>query len=224
MDFDFTVDYVSLPTSFVTLLKSNMQTHSKAFQSLAKLILEDDQLYSITHQTFAYSEKKLSVEFVVKSYGWLGFRDKIAANFVHHSEMGSFSKDVDLNLINDILSLEKTFSFLSMDGYSRIFLLGLYLKLSTNFDFIFSSFQDRAFIKALKKAKGRHIQTDFFLLIAYLLFHMLGEEFTQVLDTGISFEKVFQKVSAADQKRIIGHCLRYAASINDSSLFVPDVI
>lgn len=224
MDFDLTINYVALPGLFTTLLKSNMQTHSKAYLAFTKAVLEDDQLYSITHQTFSHGEKKLNVEFVLKSYGWLGFRDKVAANYIHHYQNGLFSKNVDTKLVQDILTFEKTFSFLCLDGYSRVFLLGFYLKLSPNLDLAFSALQNSDFVKVLKKSQGRHHQADFFILTSLFFYQTLGKKFISALDSRKKFSEMTELLSSEDRRELLSICLKYGASINDTSLFIPDVV
>ena len=217
-------EFVSLPITFIGLLKSNMQTHSKAFLSLNKLLLEDNQIYSMAHRTFSSADKKFSVDKVLKNYGWLGFRDKVMANFLNHHENGFFSKNVSTLTLDKILNFEKTYSFLSLEGYSRNFLLGFYLSLMDFGSEHLEALLSPAFIKVIKLSKGRHIRTDIFLLTAYFLYVEMGEDLAIHISKGVNFEELFSMLSQSQKNAIVKNCLKYGSSIHDSTLFTPDVV
>jgi hypothetical protein len=62
--------------------------------------------------------------------GWSNFRDRMASMYIYKSIHGTFPKHTSMDLVEDIKQLEARFSNNGVTSYSRIFMLGFYLRLA----------------------------------------------------------------------------------------------
>jgi len=188
--------FVKLPQEFVTLLKSNLSlTNDPA--PIIDLITPNLALQSILETAFSEFNGGRGIEKVIKALGWSNFRERMASIYIYKSKYGDYPLKTDMELVEEIKSLENRFTDHSVNSYSRLFLLGFYFKFA-NLDI--QHREDNHFLELtippeieslLKLSQGRSERIDWLILILYHLNASLGEK--MVMNSLIS-GKIFEDI------------------------------
>ena len=123
-------------------------------------------------------------------------------NFALTSE---HTKKVDVDLIEDIVEVEKTLRFSTVSGYSRVLLFLFYLKLDNldRSEYSLSShplFPDERIIRILKLTNKRTVKIDYLIILLHHLMEFLSErELTECIRNGFSYEALYLKL---DERQI----------------------
>jgi hypothetical protein len=221
---------VSLPHDLIHLLKMNISPNMSGEEHPAvKAIGENKPLFMILERSLKdLKEKKIGLGKLFNGLGWSNFKDRWSVLYIHKSLYGSFPDELDLDLAEDIKKLDVRFSRLQLLGNSRIYLLGLYLKMinlehkKLNADaeddyWVIPETLDQIFVShAFKSDKA-----DWLVLSMWQFLHFLGaEKILQVKDEGKPYEMLFAYLTEPQRYQFINNLLAYGASINDSEIFV----
>lgn len=222
--------FVNLPTEFVTLLRSNLSV-SNSTEPIFNIINSNRALYSILETAFKEFNDGRGLEKVMTALGWTSFRDRMASVYLSKSIYGDFPTRTNLDLIEDIKLIENRFSGHSVNGFSRIFLLGFYLKLA---NLEIQTKQDNKFLEIilpaeieplLKISPVRSERIDWLILILFHLNAALGEGLlTKHLIAGKKFEDLYALMSKEDQEQMGQNLMAYSASIQEAEVFLYEKV
>ena len=222
--------FLNLPQEFVTLLKSNLSLNNSPEQIL-DLVSPNHALKSILVTAFGEFNSDRGIEKVIQALGWSNFRDRMASIYIYKSKYGNYPYKTDMGLVEDIKSLENRFTDHSVNSFSRLFLLGFYLKLA-NLDI--QRRENNHFLEIsipseigslLRQSQGRSERIDWLILILYQLNSSLGEEMVMnSLISGKNFEYIYALMPQDAQEVMIQNLLAYGASIQEPDVFFYEKI
>jgi hypothetical protein len=217
--------FVNLPHEFVTLLKSNLSVNNSS-GTILEIIAPNRALLSILETAFKEFETTRGLEKVIMTLGWSNFRDRMASVYISKSMYGEFPSKTDMDLVEDIKSLENRFTDHSVNSYSRLFLFGFYLKLA---NFEIQHREDNKFLEIkipdelgamLKLSQGRSERIDWLNLFSYF-----GEKtLMNHLVAGKKFEELYAQMPKDDQQVMGQNLMAYGASIQESDIFLYEKV
>ncbi len=220
--------YVKLPSEFITLLKTNLSSSSF---SIFEVIRPFGAQYRILEKAFQEFDDGRGLEKLSTALGWANFRDRMASLYVYKAIYGDYPSKTDMELVEDIKRVETSFSAHSVHGYSRLFLLGFYLKLA---NIQIQTRQDNQFLEvripdgvlnALKLSQGRSEKIDWLILITMHLVNALEEKvLINLLLSGKTFEDIYSLLSKEDREMMHENLLAYGASINEPDIFLYEKV
>jgi hypothetical protein len=222
--------FVNLPQEFVTLLKSNLSM-TNAPEPILELISQNHALKSVLETAFSEFNGGRGIEKVIKALGWSNFRDRMASIYVYKSKYGDYPFKTDMELVDEIKSLENRFTDHSVNSFSRLFLLGFYLKLA-NLDI--QQREDNHFLELsippeigslLKLSQGRTERIDWLILILHQMNAAMGEKMIMnSLISGKKFEDIYALMPKDAQEVMAQNLLAYGASIQEPDVFLYEKV
>jgi hypothetical protein len=222
--------FVNLPREFVTLLKSNLSVKNTS-DPIMEIVSGNKALYSILETAFKEFDDGRGFERVMVALGWSSFRDRMASIYIYKNMYGDYPAKTDLDLVEDIKSIESRFSSHSVNSFSRLFLLGFYLKFS---NLEIQKKQDNKFLEILippeignllKLSQGRSERIDWLILILIHLNASLGEKMlVNHLIAGKKFEEMYPLMSKDDQSLMCQNLMAYSASIEEPDMFLYEKV
>ena len=222
--------FVNLPSEFVTLLKSNLSVTNSPGPIL-EIISPNRALYSLLETAFEEFGEGRGLVKVIMALGWSHFRDRMASVYVYKSFYGDFPSKTDRELVEDIKSIENRFSAHSVNSFSRLFLLGFYLKLA---NLEIQNGTDNKFLEIkipneigamLKLTQGRALRIDWLILILFHLNYSLGEKLLMNnLVAGKKFEEIYMLMSNEAQEIMGKNLMAYGASIQEADVFLYEKV
>ena len=222
--------FVNLPPEFVTLLKSNHSVTTSS-ASVIDVIRSNPALTSILETAFTEFNDTRGLEKIITVLGWPNFRERMASVYVYKSIYGNFPSSTDTELVDEIKSLESRFTDHTVNSFSRIFLLGFYLKLA---NLEIQPSEDNIYIEIkvppeigelLKLSQGRTERIDWLILILIHLNASIGEKMLMNgLVAGKKFEEFFALMSKESQELMSQNLLAYGASIQEYEMFLNEKV
>ncbi|HXH29787.1 MAG TPA: hypothetical protein VNJ01_03135 [Bacteriovoracaceae bacterium] len=222
--------FVPLPREYVTLLKSNLSTITSPGQVFNVLRL-NKALYFLLEKAFAEFDDGRGLEKTMMALGWPSFRERTASLFIYKAKYGTYPATTDLNLVEDLIELERKYSPHGVNSYSRLFLLGFYLRLA-NLQNSHRESSGSMELKIpeeighlLKLSQGRSEKIDWLILVLYHLFEALGiEVLTQELSAKKSFQDLYSLMGPESREHMCSNLLAYGASIDEPELFLYEKV
>jgi hypothetical protein len=218
--------FVILPQEFITLLKANVPATTPP-GPVFEVIRPNRALFSVLESTFKEFDDGRGVEKVMTALGWSNFRERMASIYVYKAMHGSYPSKTDMELVEDIKELETRFTDHSVTSFSRLFLLGFYLKLA---NISIQRKEDNKFLEIkfpaeigslLNLSQGRSERIDWLVLIVLHLSASLGEKMLMNnLIAGKKFEDLYMLMPKDAQELMNQNLLAYGASIQEQDVFL----
>jgi hypothetical protein len=222
--------FVVLPREFISLLKANLSTTPSA-ETVFSYIRLNKALYHIIDTAFKEFDDGRGPEKVLMALGWSNFRERVSSLYVYKLIYGDFPLRTNIQLVDDVKKFESRFRDHSVNSYSRVYLLGFYLKLA---NMELQSKDERQFVEIripeaidhfLKLSQGRSEKIDWLILILYHLHAGLGDKvLTDCLMSGQKFEDIYPLMTKESQDMMAANLLAYGASIDEPDIFLYDKI
>ncbi len=216
---------MNMPANFVNLLKVNMQTTKETYQNLSGIFHSDQGLWALIERGLKELDPDLKVDYLLKSLGWHGFRDRLCSMYVYYGKKRNYPRHCDLSLVSDIIDFEEKLKEFTVQGHSRAYALGFYYRLlldryGKNSQSFGGIFVDDELIGLLKYSKTKVVKIDFLLILLLHLRAYLGaEKLKYLLKEEQKFQSIYGLLGGKEKEELCGNLLRYSASIYDSSLF-----
>ena len=222
--------HVILPAEYVDLLKANLASVSSPDQ-IFNNIRSNPALYTILENGFKEFNDGRGLEKTMMALGWSNFRDRMGSLYIHKAIFGNFPNKTTMELVEDIKLLESRFLDNSIQSYSRVFLLGFYLKLANlqiqkreNNQFLEITIPEEI-APILKISQARSEKIDWLILIVLHLLNGLGEKIViNALAAGKNFDELYNLLSPDSRKLMMDNLLAYGLSINEPDLFLYEKI
>lgn len=215
-----------LPDELIFLLKSNM-THDQDILSFIYEVLENNQsLQYLFNHTFSYVEGEKTFREMMKSLGWLHFRDRLSALYLNRIRDGYFPTQIDSSLINDMLILEQRLEDNTIQSVSRSYLLGFYLTTLKLTDEHFSARIPRVVFDLMKISRSRIERIDWMVLLLWHFATFLGDKYLHeaIVNERKTYQELYERLTKAQQKHMIRNFLHYSYSIQDPDFFKNQLV
>lgn len=222
--------YVNIPNEFLELLKLN-QSNQSIIATLNGFIVENKALNLILEKALGEFDEKKSIERIFNALGWSNFRERFASIYVHKRMYGNFPLKTNIDLVDDIRSVETKFHDHSVNSLSRLFLLGFYLKManieienaeSTQLEIIKIP---EGVLRALKMSEGRSEKIDWLILTTLHFCHFLGEDnLVNNIKSRKKFDDIYIQLNHSQRDRLHQNLLAYGASIQEADNFLYEKI
>ena len=221
--------FANLPDDFTHLLKANMQSSGKSFSGLQSYIVERKGMYLLFRQIFKDVDTTGNVEKVLKSAGWHGIRDRFSCLYIENLISGEYPSSVKTGNCYGILGFEDLLKPFAIGGYSRSFLLGFYLKISSiEQNLLGKSTSSNSFyiddvLEILKISSARTVKIDLLVILIKHLIHFLGvDNLKNLIASGEKYQQIYERLSEDQKLTMVNNFLAYGSSINEKDIFVID--
>ncbi len=222
--------HVILPAELLNLLKLNLPTNV-APETILQTISANPAVQLLLERTMTEFHGGRSLEKALTALGWPGFRDRFASLYIYKTIHGIYPTLTYLDLVDEVRTLEVRFGPYGTSGNSRVFLLGLYLKLS-NLKLLNEAsgkfLELRIPVEVdglLKHTQGRSEKLDWVLLIVTHLLEGLGETMlSRALAAGEPMDAIYPLLSTTHREWMFKNLLTYGASIREPDMFLDDRI
>jgi hypothetical protein len=222
--------YIKLPDELLTLLKSNISVSSSP-TPVFDIIRPNRGLFMILEKAFKDLDDGRGLEKTMLALGWSNFRERMTSLYIYKSIYGDFPVHTQMELVDDIRALEVKFQDHSVFGPSRVFMLGLYLRLANiniqnreNNQYFELKIPDEV-SGLLKLSQGRTERIDWLILITMHLKEALGEKLlANSLASGKKFEELYDILPTDKREEMLSNLLAYGASIKEQDFFTYDKI
>jgi hypothetical protein len=227
---NFHLPHVHLPEEFVTLLKASLPITTGS-GPIFEVIRPNRALLLILENAFSEFNDGRGIEKVMIALGWSNFRERMASIYVYKAIFGNYPTTTNMELVADVRYLESLYAHHGIHSYSRLFLLGFYLKLA---NLSTQKKADNQFLEIkipyevgplLKLAQGRSQRIDWLILIVTHLYHAFGEKMlANNLVSGKNFEDMYELMTPESREQMFRNLLAYGASIKESEVFLYEKI
>ncbi len=221
---------ISLPGYFTQLLVSNIQSTTQTNTNLELYINQNKEFNALVKRIFRDIDQDGFLGKIVLISGWLGIRNRMAAVFLEHAMTGKFPDQANLKLVSDILNVENKLRHFTGPGFSRVFLLAFYAKMSHIH--VRNMVEDHELsplvikdehIELMKFSKSKSVRIDWLMLQLIQFDHFFGiERLGQLLASGTRYDALFSLLTEDEQSQMMSNSLNYGASINDQDIFISD--
>ncbi len=219
---------VVMPDAFTYLLRSNMQSSGKVFTQLQIYVARHADLSAIVARCFKGIDPELRVDGIIKSLGWHGFRDHLAALYIERARLGHYPKKLDTTPVSEIIRFEENLKDYTVQGHSRAFLLAFYLKLmllDQNSSTPEAKLEDLLVrdevVSHLNLAKGRSVKIDYALLAIQHFDHFFGhQKLSDYLKRQKTYSDMYQLLTSEQKNCFTKNLLAYGSSIGESEVYL----
>jgi hypothetical protein len=209
-----------------------MQSTSKGFEGLKTYVLERADLARLVQKSFVDIDPEGRVERIIKAVGWFGMRDRLANIYLTKLFTGSFPEGPPENFLTDILKFEDRSKKQTVDGYSRAFMLAFYfryalteLKGPHSNENLHEMIYVDDLMSLMKISRSRVVKIDWLLLVLNHFVSFLGKDRCEhELRKSAQFDALWDSLNEDQKELMTSNLLAYAASVQDSELFVSDFI
>lgn len=222
--------YVPMPNEFMTLLRSNLSVVSVP-STIFTPLKKNQSLYLLLEQSFAEFDDGRGLEKTMMALGWPNFRDRVGSLYVYKTVFGNYPSKTNMELVEDIKSFETKFHEHSITASSRLFMLGLYIKLSNihlqreKGEYYREIVIPPEVEKIFKFSAGRSEKVDWLILSVLHLYEALGEKtIMNALMSGKKFDDLYKTMPQADRQLMSQNLLAYGASIREQDVFLYEKV
>jgi hypothetical protein len=220
---------IQIPDSLSRLCSLNLKNSRKSYTDIFEIIEADPFLRILVKDIFAPFIKNGGVLGMLTALGWEGVRNRLAESYIYYCRYKKFPTLVELDEVNDVLDIEKRFDFLYSELNSRVFMLGMYLKLCQISSENNPDLDGQEFItipsevdEILILGKSKNLNPDWLVVIVWSFYQLYGQERAAklLLDSKGDMKVILDDISAEDYEKITASLLKYGFAINDTQFFV----
>lgn len=222
--------HVILPGEFVTLLKTNLSVVSTP-APVFDVIRPNNAIYMTLEKAFQEFDDGRGLEKTMIALGWQNFRERMGSLYIYKAIHGQYPNLTSMDLVEEIKDLEDKFVNHSVHGYSRVFLLGFYLRLA---NIQIQRRENNKYLELkipeevgsfLKLSQGRSEKLDWLILIIMHLLQALGDKLLMnAFLSGKKFDELYALLSPEVRKNMMDNLLAYGASIGEQEVFIYDKV
>jgi len=222
--------YQNMPSEFIDLLKSDMNTNDVGFKKLKNNYWHSGSINALIKNCFKDIDDQGRFERIIHSLGWLGFRDRLASAYIEYQISGKFPEKPQLKYIDDILQLEDTLNPYTVEGFGRGFLLGFYLKLINCHELEHSANRLEKLIpddviNLFDVGQSKVLTIDWLCLTLFLLskYKRVGY-LKEGLSDSMNFQDFVGDLPPQEKDEMMFSLVTYGASIEDQDMFFSEVV
>lgn len=219
---------IKLPNSITQICSLELK-NTKHIHSDIAIIIENDKFLSLWFKkSFEEYSKQGGLSQLLSMFGWEGLRNRIAEAYLYYAKYGKYPLHHSIDEVKSVLHFERKFDFLFSETNSRVFLLGLYLKMceidlenQEQFDEQVYTEIPESVVEILKTGKSKTNTPDWLILTVWSFFTRYGK--TKCLDifktSKGSINEIINQTSKIDYGMFIMDLLIYGHAISDISFF-----
>ena len=216
---------IKLPDYICSLLRSDMSGNEQKSRKreLSRIIFETPSLQSLFDEFFYDIDPERRFDFIFKSMGWEGIRDRLLNLCLHFQEFGCFDIDA-VDYVSEFERIEYKLKPFGVEGFSRLNLLFFYVQssliLKKGGEEFLQFIHGPKLLGYFRSFKSKIIEIDYIILILFQFDHFLGEsEVLKGLDLKESYRYLYGQLDLNEKKILINNCLAYSYSIDDDFFF-----
>lgn len=218
-----------VPEWFTRLCKINLNNSRNSFSDIADIIQEDPFLKVYVNYAFADYLKKGGLLGMLTAIGWQGLRNRLAEAILHKISYGDYPVEIELDLIESTKDLEQRFSFLFVEGNSRLFLLGVFLQIN---EFL-NEENSQGFLsipveldEAIVDLKNKSELPDWLIFSMMALISVLGEEkaIGLIAKNKADIDKTLSSLDQSQRTAFFELMLTYGKGIRDYDFFLESKV
>jgi hypothetical protein len=222
--------HVILPNEFVSLLKTNLSVVSTP-APVFDVIRPNNAIYMTLEKAFQEFDDGRGLEKTMIALGWQNFRERMGSIYIYKAIHGQFPNQTSMDLLEEIKDLEDRFVNHSVHGFSRVFLLGFYLRLA---NIQIQRRENNKYLELkipeevgsfLRLSQGRSEKLDWLILIIMHLLQAFGDKLLMnAFLSGKKFDELYALLSPELRKNMMDNLLAYGASIGEQDVFIYDKV
>ncbi len=222
--------FINMPDPFTQLLCLEVKSNSASQYDLEKALIGHKEINLLIKNLFRDIDPEGSLSKIFSLVGWTAIRNRLTSAYLEYATTGHFPEIANLTLITDLIMLENKLKKFTTPDHSRIFLLGLYSKLTLirqkkiNDPFSMTSFalKERHF-DFLKSSKSVSYRIDWLMVHLFLFEQYLGSDrLNTLLISGSRLQSLFALLSDDEKIEMMENLLVYGSSIGDNEIFFKD--
>ncbi len=221
------LSFIKLPYELVYLCRLNM-SGNRYKDSLEELILKNKMLSFLLESTLKDLDDGRGLEKIIMGLGWNNFRERLTSIYAGKLFYGHFPQSFQLDLIEDIKDFENQFQNYGIAGFSRVYLLGLYIKfqnihrLSQYHDDEDLQFEINAnVIQLLNISKIKVEKIDYLILFLHQILEIIElDEARKLITSKLTFNQIYEGLKKDERKIIHDNLLAYSSSIFEDDFFL----
>ena len=217
---------VNLPPEFAILLRSNLSQEKDMVDLIQSSFSANPIFKVIFGHISSFMSSNQDVKQIIKSLGWLHFRDRLASLYLNKLVFGRYPYEVDSEVINDILELETRLSSYSVQNVSRAYLLGFYIKIhNINHPTDLLVIPDSVF-EVLKYNQHRMERIDYLIILLWHFVTFFGEKKVREMinEEQRSYEDFYEVMNDQQKDIMLRNLLHYGFSIDEHDIFEHEIL
>lgn len=224
---------IKLPEPLAMICQMSLKNTKTCHEEISTLIEKDTFLDLFVQQAFQELRLNGGAMGLLNHLGWQKFRNYLAEAYLYYARHGRYPKKIVLDEVRYVLQIEQRFEFLFSETSSRVFLLGLYLKLckiemensKRQYDV---SFRDipKEVETILKTGKSKSEVPDWLVVIVWSFYTKHGKsKCLEYFSTykGNIFE-IMNQITVEDHNDFITDLLSYGYATYDTDLFTAQKV
>lgn len=226
---NITLPVCSIPDELGWILRSHFHNNRRSYAKISDEIFQSPFLRVLVPKLFAPYIKSKNIESMLNALGWSGFRDRLTSVYLYKQEYGEFPTALSDHGLKELKAFEDEYVQYGFEGNSRIYMLGVYLKLceyklNSEHQYLQKSLLElNPIIKEiLKEGTQKTTKGDWLILSLILLSDLVDEKLLlKTIQEGKgSFYKVIELLDEEQKNSFISGLLNYGVSINDDDIFL----
>ncbi len=224
------LSYLKLPLELVDLCKLNMSEASSK-EILYSNTIRRPHVYHILSNAFKQIDDGRGPEKIIVGLGWINLRDRMGCLYLSKFLFEYYPHHFQMELLEEIKLFEAKYSDFGVDGFSRLFLLGFYMKIHNQkmlmLDLGENSFLEFSdlLIPVLKLSKVKSEKLDWLLIILQHFLNFLGfEKLKDLISENKKFVQIYEMLSSDERKMMHSNLLAYSSSVFDSEFFLYEKV
>lgn len=215
-----------VPDWFCRMCKLNLHNTRTSYSAITDIIQEDPFLRLYVHEVFAKYLSKGGLLGMLTALGWAGFRNRLGEVILFKAINQRYPTELEIDHVQDLLDLEGRFDFMYVEGNSRVFLMGMYLKL---YDLASDGSGGETSLlsipieidEILQKQKNRSDIPDWILISNMILLETLGIErgLATLKKYDLDIDGILGSLSSEEFDSYMSNLLRYGHGIHDAEFF-----
>ncbi|MBL6991048.1 MAG: hypothetical protein ISR65_14780 [Bacteriovoracaceae bacterium] len=228
---------IEIPEYFSHLLCINMQASKGNFDNLTSYIEKNAGFYALIQKVFPNIDEKIRIDVIVKSLGWNGFRNQVAALLLAYLDTGVYPNTPDIGLVNHILAFEETLKPFTIEGYSRSFLMALYIEMSKRAADRGPLYKASAphglhnltlsedLLELLSFASAKTIEIDWVVILLWHFKDFFGKnQLRDLIENNTGYTALYGKLNTEQRFVLLNNLLRYGYAVNDGEIFYSEMV
>jgi hypothetical protein len=188
-------------------------------------------LYHILSNALKELDDGRGTEKLIVGLGWVNLRDRMACLYLSKNLFEYYPDHFQVDLLEEIKLFETKYSDFSVDGFSRLFLLGFFMKMHNQKVMALDGGENRvmkfsdSLIPILKLSKVKSEKLDWLLIILQHFLNSLGvEKLKDLISENKNFIQIYEMLSLEERKGMHSNLLAYSSSIFDSEFFLYEKV
>jgi hypothetical protein len=223
--------FCPLPQSFVRLLATELwPTGGQGSAGLKNLITADRSLHMVLLRSFHDIDPASRIDRITSALGWQGLRDRFAGAYLEHRRTGQFPTCIRSEVLSDVLAFERLLKPYAIEGRSRTFLLGFYLKMlkldqsregQSGEEIVI----DDSVVDLLSLSRSKVIKVDWALISMHLIASAIGvSDLRKMLVSNASHTEILGTLSQSEKVSYAKSLLAYGASLGEMEMFQTEIV